>query len=66
MADQTNRWAVIEGDSIVNVVVWDGQSDWSPPEGMTLASLADHPHAGIGWDYVDGEFVDNRPDDDDE
>ena len=54
-------WAVIDGDTVVNTVVWDGVSDWTPPEGTVLVSLADHPHVGIGWDYVDGEFVDNRP-----
>ena len=54
-------WAVIEGDTVVNTVVWDGESAWSPPEGTTLVSLADHRHVGIGWDYVDGEFHDNRP-----
>jgi hypothetical protein len=54
-------WAVIDGDTVVNTVVWDGQSDWTPPDGTTLVSLADFPHVGIGWDYVDGGFVDNRP-----
>ena len=54
-------WAVIYGDTVVNTVVWYGVSDWTPPEGTTLVSLAEHPHVGIGWDYVDGEFIDNRP-----
>jgi hypothetical protein len=54
-------WAVIDGDLVVNTIVWDGKSDWTPPEATELVSLADHPHVGIGWDYVDGEFVDNRP-----
>ena len=57
-------WAVIDGGLVVNTVVWDGESDWTPPEGTTLVSLADHPHVGIGWDFVDGEFVDNRPTED--
>jgi len=54
-------WAVIDGGLVVNTVVWDGVSDWSPPEGTELVSLAEFPHVGIGWDFVDGEFVDNRP-----
>jgi len=54
-------WAVIDGDTVVNSVVWDGVSDWTPPAGTTLVSLAEHPHVGIGWDFVDGDFVDNRP-----
>jgi hypothetical protein len=55
------HWAVIDGDTVVACVVWDGESDWTPPEGTVLESLADWPHVGIGWDYIDGEFVDNRP-----
>jgi hypothetical protein len=54
-------WAVIDGDTVVNTVVWDGESAWSPPAGTTLVSLADHPHVGIGWTFVDGMFVDGRP-----
>jgi hypothetical protein len=54
-------WAVIDGGLVVNTVVWDGVSDWTPPAGTTLVSLAEHPHVGIGWDFVDGDFVDNRP-----
>jgi hypothetical protein len=54
-------WAVIDGDTVVNTVVWDGESDWTAPDGTILESLADWPHVGIGWTYTDGEFVDNRP-----
>ena len=54
-------WAVIDGGMVVNTVVWDGESDWTPPAGTTLVSRAEFPHVGIGWDFVDGEFVDNRP-----
>jgi hypothetical protein len=59
-------WAVIDGGLVVNTVVWDGVSAWSPPEGTALVCLADYPHVGIGWDYIDGEFVDNRPEPEDE
>jgi hypothetical protein len=58
-------WAVIDGDTVVNTVVWDGQSDWSPPEGTILESLADWPHVGLGWTYnpkaTVNKYVDNRP-----
>jgi hypothetical protein len=61
MAAPNHLWAVIEDGKVVACVVWDGIADWSPPEGSTLVSLADHPYAGIGWDYTDGDFIDNRP-----
>jgi hypothetical protein len=58
-------WAVIDGDTVVNTVVWDGESDWTPPEGTILEPLADWPHVGIGWTYnpkaTVNKFVDNRP-----
>jgi hypothetical protein len=58
-------WAVIDGGTVVNTVVWDGESDWTPPEGTILESLADWPHVGIGWTYnpkaTVNKFVDNRP-----
>jgi len=59
-------WAVIDGGTVVSCVVWDGVSDWSPPNGTTLVALADHPHVGIGWTYTDGTFIDNRPVEDDD
>ena len=59
-------WAVVENGLVVNTIVWDGESEWLPPEGTTLVSLAEHPYVGIDWDYVDGEFVDNRTSDEEE
>ena len=53
-------YAVIGPDStVVNVVVWDGVTDW--PHDEVVVDLTDWTGVGIGWDYVDGEFVDNRP-----
>jgi hypothetical protein len=55
------RWAIVEGGVVVNAIVWDGVADWNRPKDAEIVSLADYPHVGIGWDYTDGEFVDNRP-----
>ena len=54
-------WAIIEKGKVTATVVWDGVTYWPPAETSEMVNLADHPHVGIGWDYVDGEFVDNRP-----
>jgi hypothetical protein len=40
---------------VVNVIVWDGESDWQPPEGLTAVLITGN--AGIGWSYIDGEFI---------
>jgi len=44
------NWAVIDSNTniVVNVVLWDGVSTWSPPEGC-IAIQSDV--AGIGWIY---------------
>jgi hypothetical protein len=59
-------YAVVRDSQIENVVLWDGENGWTPPEGTVVVKLSDEsiPPAdtpGIGWDYVDGEFIDNRP-----
>ena len=56
-----HTWAVVDlaTSKVVNVIVWDGERDYDPGEGLTLVLL--DGAGGIGWDYVDGEFVDNRP-----
>jgi hypothetical protein len=58
-------WAVIDGGLVVNTVVWDGESDWTAPDGTIVESLADWPDVGIGWTYnpkaTVNKYVDNRP-----
>lgn len=49
--------AVIAGNVVTNVIVWDGNPDeWQPPEGATAIDLGDDSTVGIGWMYVDGRF----------
>ena len=51
-----SRYAVIEVSTglVVNVIIWDGESLWTPPEGcIAVATLV----ANIGWTYIDGEFA---------
>jgi hypothetical protein len=57
--DNLKTMAHIVDGKVVNVSVWDGQSDWTPAE--QVVEIPDGTTAGIGWDYVGGEFVDNRP-----
>jgi hypothetical protein len=66
MMSDVHGWACIAGGKVEHVVRWDGVSDWPPATDYLMIDLADYPHVGVGWDYVDGEFVDNRPKLDDE
>lgn len=43
------RYAVIRDGVVENVVVWDGESDWSPPEGALLVQ-SDEAGPGDGYD----------------
>ena len=67
-------YAVVDADGlVVNVVLWNGEdTGWTPPDGCTLVAL---PYVteddgyrrytgGIGWTYRDGQFLDEREDED--
>ena len=58
--DNLKSYAVVVDGKVVNVVVWSGTTNWAPDEGEAV-QIPEGVTAGIGWDYVDGEFVDNRP-----
>lgn len=58
--DNLKTFAHVVDGKVVNVVVWDGESAWSPNEGEAV-EIPEGVTAGIDWDYVDGEFEDNRP-----
>ena len=49
------NYAIIENGKVINTVV--SESDYAAQQGWV--SLPEN--AGIGWDYVSGQFVDNRP-----
>jgi hypothetical protein len=45
-----------EDGLIVNAIVYDGEQDYTPPEGLALIERGDSG-AWIGWSYADGEFT---------
>jgi hypothetical protein len=49
------NYAIIENGKVVNTVI--AESDYAAQQGW----VALPENAGIGWDYVNGQFVDNRP-----
>lgn len=51
-------WAIIEGILVVNCIVWDGVSQWAPPEGSTLVEITNiDPAPCPGWTYENNIFV---------
>ena len=53
------RWVVINASNIVvNVVVWDGETGWSPPEGCIVVNS---DHGQLGDVYDAGQFTRPEP-----
>jgi len=48
------NYAIIENGKVVNTVV--AEPDYAATQGWVACQ-----NAGIDWDYIDGQFVDNRP-----
>jgi len=49
------KYAVIENEKIVNIVL--SEQSYAAEQGWIVCS----DEAGIDWDYINGQFVDNRP-----
>ena len=49
-----NKYAIIENGKVINTVV--AEADYATEKGWIPLT-----NGGIGWDYVNGQFVDNRP-----
>ena len=54
-----NGYLIIKDNTVINTVLWDGESDWTAPEGTTAVIAPEG--VGIGWTRVDGEWVAPEP-----
>jgi hypothetical protein len=53
-----NRWAMIQDGVVVNVCLWDGDTNtWQPPEGYLMEPVPEGSGAGIGWGWDGTNFV---------
>lgn len=48
------NYAIIENGKVVNTVV--AEPDYAATQGWVILT-----NGGIDWDYVNGQFIDNRP-----
>ena len=55
--DNTMEKAIVNTETkiVENVILLDESSQWSPPDGCSVVDLLSQ--AGIGWSYIDGEFI---------
>jgi hypothetical protein len=51
-----SKWAIVRGDIVENVIIWDGETPYAAPAGTTLIELI-NKSAAPGHTYVDGDFV---------
>lgn len=56
---RNNYWAVIEGVNVVNVILWDGVTEFSPGDNVNLVDISstENDYVSPGWTYVDGVFA---------
>jgi hypothetical protein len=56
-----NRYALVNRQNIVdNIILWDGQSQWSPPQNMTLVNI-DNIECDLDWVYDGTKFNNPNP-----
>jgi hypothetical protein len=56
-------YAVVKDALVVNTIMWDGVTPCQPPEGCEFVAVGDSG-AGIGWSYVNGQFIPPPPEPD--
>lgn len=69
--NESNDWARIVDGKVEAIIVWDGATPYPNSEGLINIPYVEREMDGggtevvrsaeVGFDYVDGEFVDNRP-----
>ena len=67
--ENLRHYAHVRDGLVVNVTVWDGVSKVTRPDDITVVPLPFTTKedgtirytAGIGWTYRDGQFIDERP-----
>lgn len=46
-----NNYAVIIDGTVVNIIVWDGEAEFSLPEGTTIQLIEEDQFVDIGYGY---------------
>lgn len=52
------NYALLDNNNIIiNVIVLTDESNYTPPEELTLIQIPADTAAGIGWTYTNGQFI---------
>lgn len=55
MVIQMGNYAIVKGQDVINIVVWDGEAEWEPPTGCTAVPATND--AAIGGTYDGSTFT---------
>lgn len=53
----SDQYALVENGTVVNIILWDGIADYSPPDGQTVVQIPDGVSANIGYAYDGSAFI---------
>lgn len=53
----TNSYAIVENGVVDNIVVWDGEAEWSPPAGTTAVQVPATATVDIGYSWDGKNFT---------
>jgi len=51
------RYALIKNNKVVNVIKWNGESEYQAPEGAEMIEINNELKLGVGYEFIDGEWV---------
>jgi len=54
-----STYLVIKDNKVINTIIWDGESDWTPPEGTTV--LVAPAGVGLGWTKSGSNWIAPEP-----
>ena len=52
-----SNYAIVENGTVVNIVIWDGETDWTPDGGHTAIEINEKDVVAIGYTVANDEFV---------
>ena len=56
-----NEYALVSKNKVVNTVLWDSVSQYSPEPGSELIAIPEGVAVGIGWGYKNGDWIAPEP-----
>ena len=52
------KYALVDADGlVVNVIVWDGETEYTAPDGLTVVAVPDGVGGGPDWTYDGTNWV---------